>query len=211
MSQRWNRLTSEQAPAYAYMKKNDFWVYAREYVSDIGYKGGPTNSLILNFKKPPSKKRKAEWKYREKAVQQFKKDIDILMGFKTQAVLTSVPSSKKKDHPEYDNRFEDLFAEVKKSHPQWVIECPVEVKETIDPFHISGKRNLDVLKKNYVWKGFKNPEPAILYIFDDIITTGIHLRAMSDFLVQHNYKGKIIGICWAKTVWRFFTDLEGGA
>ena len=176
-------------------------MYAREYVSGIGYEAGPTNSLILNFKKSPSKKKTQEWQYRENAVRQFKEDIEIWLGSINQAVLTSIPSSKKKDHPEYDNRFEDLFKEILKSHPRWIVERPVETKKNIKASHKTGEKYPDILKKNYFWKGFKNKEPKVLYIFDDLITTGAYFRAISDFLIENKYKGKIIGICWAKTVW----------
>ena len=115
MSPHWKKFEQGQLP---HIKKNDFWVYAREYMSGIGYQGGPTNSLILNFKKSPSKKKTAEWQHRENAVKQFRKDIEILLGSTSQAVLTSVPSSKKKNHPEYNNRFEDLFKEILTLHPQ---------------------------------------------------------------------------------------------
>lgn len=197
MNQQWNKIERQQLP---HIKKNDFWVYAREYLSGTGYQGGPTNSLVLDFKKSPSKKQTIEHEYRKKAIYEFKKEIEMLLNPKIPAVLTSVPSSKKKDHPEYDNRFEDLFKEILKSHPHWMVEWPVEIKTTTLPAHISGKRDPDTLKKNYIWKGFNHKEPKILYIFDDIITTGAHLRALSDFFSENGYKGKIIGICWAKTV-----------
>ena len=199
----WKKIEQGQLP---HIKKHDFWVYAREYVSNTGYQGGPTNSLILNFKKSPSKNNTSEWQHREDAVKQFKEDIEVCLFFSalvpiSQVALTSVPSSKKKDHPEYDDRFEDLFKEFLKSHPQWIVEWPVEIKENIKPSHKSREKNPDILRENYLWKGFRNKEPEILCICDDIITTGAHLRAMSDFLIENNYKGQIIGICWAKTVW----------
>ena len=198
MTPQWKKLEQGQLP---HIKKNDFWVYAREYVSGPGYEAGPTNSLILNFKKKPSKKNTPQWPYRENAVKEFKEDIEILLGSINQAFLTSIPSSKKKNHSEYDNRFEDLFKEILKSHPQWIAEWPVEIKRNKEPSHTSGERNPETLRENYLWKGFKNREPEVLYIFDDLITTGAHFRAMSDFLIENKYKGKIIGICWAKTVW----------
>ena len=198
MNLKWKKC--EQGQVF-HLKENDFLVYAREFVSGKGYQGGLTNSLILNFKKPPYKKENPpEWKHREKAVKQFAKEIELLLRSIKRAVLTAIPSSNKKDHPKYDNRFEDLFIEILKSHPEWIIEWPVEIKENIEPSHISKEKNPDVLKKNYFWKGFKNKEPEALYIFDDIMTTGAHFRAMSDFLRENQYKGKIIGICWAKAV-----------
>ena len=197
MSQGWYRF-EEQAPSD--IKNDDVWLYAREYKSGTGYEGGRANSLVLNFKKPPSSKNnKWAWSYREEAIMQFKKDVEHLISVK--GALTAVPSSKTKDHPEYNNRFEDLFKEILRSLPGWWVEWPVEIKENQDPAHRSGKRSPEFFKKNYIWNGFKYKEPKVLYVFDDVITTGSHLRAMSDFLRENKYTGKIIGICWAKTIW----------
>ena len=194
----WNRFEEQHLP---HIKPDDIWVYAREYQSGTGYEGGPTNSLVLNLKKSPSKRGRREWSYREKAIKQFKEDVEPLLKTNPYSgVLTAVPSSKTKDHPEYNNRFEDLFRELLQSLPRWLVEWPVEIKEDQEPVHLSGERNLELFKQNYIWKGFKNKEPKILCIFDDVITTGSHLRAMSDFLRENKYKGKIIGICWAKTI-----------
>lgn len=191
---KWHKLNKEQLRC---MEEHDCWVYAREYISGVGYRE-PMNSRILNFKKSLLKKRTKEWKYREKAIKQFKKDIESLLGSYPKIVLTAVPSSKRKDDPEYTNRFEDLFREILKSHPEWIVEWPIEIKETTESSHNSGQKDPDLLMENYIWKGFKHGKPEVLCVFDDIITTGAHLRAVSDFLRSHNYKGKIIGICWAK-------------
>ncbi len=195
----WNKFKEQHLP---HIKPDDIWVYAREYKSSTGYEGGPTNSLILNFKKSPSKRCTPEWSYREKAIKQFKEDVELLLKTNPKGwVLTAVPSSKTKSHPEYNNRFEDLFRELLQSLLGWLVEWPVEIKEDQESVHLSGERNPEFFKQNYIWKGFKNKEPKILYILDDVITTGSHLRAISDFLRENKYKGKIIGICWAKTTW----------
>ncbi len=200
MNPGWNRFEKEHL---LYIKPDDVWIYAKEYKSGTGYEGGPVNSLVLNLKKSPSKKNTPEWPHRENAVRQFKEDVTPLLKINPKGgVLTAVPSSKTKNHPEYNNRFEDLFREILKSLPPgWLVEWPVEIKKTEKSSHLSRERNPEILKKNYIWKGFKNKEPKILCVFDDVITTGAHLRAMSDFLRENGYKGKIIGICWAKTVW----------
>lgn len=192
---KWQKLNQDQLD---YMEEHDCWVYAGEYISRAGYHKG-MNSQILNFKKSPLKMKPRERKYRERAIKQFKKDIESLLGSYPKIVLTAVPSSRRKDDPEYTNRFEDLFQEILKSHSKWIVEWPIEIKETTEASHNFGPRDPNLLMENYIWKGFKHGEPEVLHIFDDVITKGAHLRAVSDFLRSHNYKGKIIGVCWAKT------------
>lgn len=204
---KWHKLNPKQLD---YMNEHDFWVYAGKYIPEADYRNN-MKSLIYNFKKSPLKKNTKEWKYRERAIKRFKKDIEFLfeswfkplfeslLGSYPKIVLTAVPSSRKKGDPEYTNRFEDLFQEILNSHPKWIVEWPIEIKETTVSSHNSGPRNPDLLMENYIWKGFKHGEPEVLHVFDDVITTGAHLRAVSDFLRAHNYKGDIIGVCWAKT------------
>ena len=197
LAMKWHKLNQDQLD---YMEEHDCWVYAGEYIPGAGYHKG-MNSQILNFKKSPLKMKPRERKYRERAIKQFKKDIESLslLGSYPKIVLTAVPSSRRKDDPEYTNRFEDLFQEILKSHSKWIVEWPIEIKETTEASHNFGPRDPDLLMENYIWKGFKHGEPEVLHIFDDVITKGAHLRAVSDFLRSHNYKGKIIGVCWAKT------------
>ena len=96
----------------------------------------------------------------------------------------------------------DLFEELLKSRPNLIIEWPVENKNTIEVSHASeNKPTPEFIKNNYIWKGFKTRHPEILFIFDDVITQGTHFRAISDFLREKGYTGKIVGIIWAKTVW----------
>lgn len=191
----WYKLNQKQLE---HMKEDDYWVYAGEYISGAGYHKS-MNSLILNFKKSPLEKETEAWKYRGKAIKQFKEDIESLLGSYPKIVLTAVPESRRRGDPEYTKRFEDLFQEILGSHSKWIVEWPIEIKETTESSHNFGPRDPDLLMGNYTWKGFKHGEPEVLFVFDDVITTGAHLRAVSDFLRSHNYKGKIIGVCWAKT------------
>ena len=198
-SPRWKKI---ELGKINYIKKTDFWVYAREYIPKRGYVAGETNSLIANFKKSYSKKNiSEEWQYRTKALEKFKEEIIFLIGdLKADIAITAVPSSLKKDDPKYNHRFEDLFNLLKKSQSNLSIEYPVEIKKSTSPSHLSGNRDPNLLKKNYIWKGFKNKEPKTLFIVDDVITSGAHLRAMSDFILKNKFKGKIIGICWARSL-----------
>ncbi|MCZ0932024.1 MAG: hypothetical protein OXJ52_02610 [Oligoflexia bacterium] len=110
----------------------------------------------------------------------------------------SIPSSKAKDDPNYDRRFEDLFAELKKAMSNLIIETPIIVKKTIlASRHMKHRLKPEDLKQNYTWKGFKT-NPKGLFIFDDTIISGSHFRAVSEFLKDNGYKGKILGVFWAK-------------
>ena len=197
----WKRIEPLNLPRY--IKNNDSCFHARDYISGGGYTSCETNQLISNFKKPLSKKKKEkEWWHRNQAVRTFKSEVaQFFMNPKIKTKLntiTAIPSSKIKDHSEYDNRFEDLFNELKKTNLNLFEEWPVKIKNNIEASHRGGERTPESIKANYIWEGFKKRDPKILFVFDDIITTGAHFRAMSDFLRDNKYEGYIVGLIWAR-------------
>ena len=149
----WNIL--EKPNSYPHIKDDDLCIYAREYVAGgYGYKGGPTNQLIINLKKtPPLKINSLEWKYRERcAIEVFAMETVQLSRLKT---VTAIPSSRTKNHPKYDNRFENFFARLLKSRSCLSVEWPVEIKKTVPASRCQGNRDPKSIKKNYSWRGFK--------------------------------------------------------
>lgn len=209
-----------------YLRENDWCVYAREYQSGKDYRAGETNSFISNFKKSASKIKpkygrllsfdgpaktikvsSPQSHYRREAVGKFKEEIkQLFKQIKLEATqnitVTAIPSSKRRDDPEYDNRFEDLFNELAKEYSGLCVEWPVEIKQTVQSAHGSTKVRPfpEQIKANYSWKGFKREFPKRLYVFDDVITTGAHFRAFSDFLRDNEYNGEIVGVFWAKAI-----------
>ena len=96
-----------------------------------------------------------------------------------------------KTHPEYDNRFEDLFKELLKTRPYLNIEWPIEIKKTTKPARHGGLRNPIEIKKNYIWKNFSNKKaPEKLCIFDDLLATGARFRAISVSLEKMDMQDK---------------------
>ena len=122
-NQLWNIL--EEPNSYRHIEDHDMCFYARQYrAGGHGYQGGRTNQLILNFKKPPIKKTTSEWTHRTSAIETFAMETEqlpkvasITEQLPRMATITAIPSSKTKNHPEYDNRFEDFFDRLLQSHP----------------------------------------------------------------------------------------------
>ena len=199
----------KQPHFHHHIKATDYCLCKREYVSGYGYKGGPTNQLILNFKKPPLKQKTFEWKYRKQAVIRFKKEIESLFKPDLKISITAIPSSKHRSDPKYDRRFEDLFQELLKSRPSLKVEWPIEVIKTLPSSHQEGRRDPEPIKRNYTWKGFsqKSP-PKRLCVFDDVLTTGAHFRAVSDFLRENDYEGQIIGVFWSRAILSKKDDIQ---
>lgn len=174
--------------------------YAREYKARQGFDAGETNQLIYNFKKSPSVRNTGQWYYRNQAVLKFAQEASELIRQDAHGVVTAIPSSKAKSDPEYTNRFEDFFSQLLSLRPNLVVNWPVEIAVTVPSAHLNGNRNPDAIKGNYVWKGFQGEMPNSLIVFDDVVTTGSHFRAMHDFLRENGFNGDLYGIFWARSI-----------
>ena len=66
---------------HKYLTPNDRCFFFGEYTPRLGYEGSKINDLILNFKKPPDRKNKPRWKYKEEAIERiaeaFKRSLEV--------------------------------------------------------------------------------------------------------------------------------------
>ncbi len=197
MTQLWKQIDAIDLPSFGHLKSDDVCYYARNFVRNAGFDGGETNSLVLNFKKEPGRQGQT---YRQNAVDRFIEEVSVLIQCKADTVaVTAIPSSKSKTDSAYDNRFEDMFAGLKKIRSCLQIEWPIIAKESVLASHLGGARTPSQIISNYEWKGFVDAVPDFILIFDDVLTTGAHFRAFSDFMRGNGFSGQIYGIFWAKS------------
>ena len=94
-----------------------------------------------------------------------------------------------------------MFKELRKLRSNLIVDWPVTALKTVKMAHDSGSRDPKKIKGNYCWNGFAdNMAPETLVVFDDVLTTGSHFRAFSDFIRENGFKGKVRGIFWARCV-----------
>lgn len=201
MSLRWKKLDASILPHYRHLVDTDQCIFAREYVPGNGYVGD-ANQLIVNFKKEKARQgNPLEWQYRDAAVRRFAQEVYTIFKPGLRYTVTSIPSSKSRTDPDYDNRFEDMFAHLTSLHNGVVVEWPIITAQSVPSSHSGhGSRNPDTIKQNYTWQGFTNGEPEHLYVFDDVLTSGSHFRAFSNFAFENGFSGKIRGIVWARCI-----------
>ncbi len=193
----WKKIDPITQSTIPHLMQTDYCIFARDYISNTGYTGGPTNDLILNFKKPPGAKGQS---YRNAAVRQFAMEASLLIDCDNYPpiALTAIPSSKAVTDPAYTKRFEDMMSELKKLRPCVQVEWPVAVNTTVATSRHGGTRKPSAIASNYIWNGFSGAIPANLWVFDDVLVTGSHFRAFHDFARASGYQGNIYGIFWAK-------------
>ncbi|MBN8538468.1 MAG: hypothetical protein J0M15_15555 [Deltaproteobacteria bacterium] len=194
----WKRIDSSHN--LPHIMTNDVCIYAREYKAGQGYAAGETNQLILNFKMFVTFKGTNRWRYRDRDVRKFAEEAALNFGANSTVAITAIPSSKAKNDPDYTNRFEDMLTHLLTLRPNLIEEWPVELIQTVQASHQAGSRNPQQIQQHYRWRGFQNGVPQTLVLFDDVVTTGSHFRAMSDFIRSNGYTGNIVGIFWARSV-----------
>ena len=76
--QRLTKIDDLARPDHFYLTAADEYYFLGEYTARKGYAFSATNQLILNFKKPMTVRNTAQWRYKEKAI-----DEAAAMGFTT--------------------------------------------------------------------------------------------------------------------------------
>jgi hypothetical protein len=185
---------------------SDECYYAREYASGKGYKHSDTNNLISNFKKSVTSRGTPSWRYKEQAIAQFAREaVTLLATVDSTFLLAPIPSSKRRDHPEYDSRLEAVINAVAKSCPNAIKVTPVVRHTTVAAAHQSGtsRPTPAQVRSSLSWEA--PPEQAdgskILVFLDDVLTSGTTFKECQALARAHAPHLQVVGVFWARTVW----------
>lgn len=195
--------------SHPYLLSTDVVLYWREYTPGKGYKFSDVNQFISNLKKSPTRpSNELYWK---------DQDIGRAAGYFSRALshdwlriatLVPIPSSKHRDHPEYDDRMTRICRRIKTAVPSDRIDVRelVRVTESIEPAHVrkaAGRPRPTVAEIEAVYEineDIAAPTPTVIGLFDDVLTNGTHFRAMSNVLTARYINVPIVGIFVARCV-----------
>lgn len=182
---------------------DDVCYFLFEYTSGKNYGYGAANSLISNLKKSPLLKARNDYVYKASAIvacgQHFTGAIN--KEWLKNATLVPVPSSKDPTHPEYDDRILQICRQVSAPFKVDVREL-VRATQTIRAAHESTSRPT-VEELLAVWtidESLAEPAPEAIAVFDDVLTVGVHYRAMHRLLAKRFPSSKIFGFFVARRV-----------
>jgi hypothetical protein len=193
----WKKLEVVENPP-AFIGADDDCYYARDYIARGGYSASQANQYIANFKKPPHLKGTSQWRYKLEATERFAAEVATVLG---QGIsVTTIPTSKRTDDPEYDSRMADMTTLLKVKRPDLTIETPFAREASTTPAHHGGSRNIDEIVANLRWLGV-SAGCGTLVIIDDVLTTGAHYQACRRLVTQHAPHVRVAGLFWARTVW----------
>ena len=168
-----------------------------------------TNNLIWNLKKPVDRKGRREYYYKEKAIQT---SGDLLRGVLNvewipSAMLVPIPSSKTKQNPLYDDRIVQVLNRMTRNLNGCDVRELVIQTEDLDSFHDGCRLRPHQLRDYYELDEnlCEGDPPREVTLFDDLLTTGSHFKAMQGVISERWPNVPISGIFIAR---RYLPQVE---
>lgn len=172
-------------PDHSFIEPEDVCYYMGEYTARGGFAASNTNDLILNLKKPMDRKGSPEWKYKGHAIRTVADDVRKILGQQLieTATFVPIPPSVTKGDPAYDDRLVRVLARMSDGFDADVRELVLQ-RETMAASHGSDDRaTIPELVANYqIDEAVAHPSRDYMVIFDDVLTTGRHYKAVQTVL-----------------------------
>lgn len=195
-----NKIDAASLPFHRHLDKSDECYYFYEYTVGQGYSASDPNQLIFNLKKSVTRRHYSDYRHKENAI----REVALLLSrfdF-TSLCFVPIPPSKEKTHPEYDSRLVDILQNAKNLNESisWH-ETVLLTRSHVANHRQEGNRlGPDDLERIYEFNAPTTPHDDII-IFDDVLTTGSHFKAMKTVLLQHNPGARVRGLFIARSVY----------
>jgi hypothetical protein len=188
---------------YYYIGPGDDCLYIWERVSQVkgtDWNKYPTNGFISNLQIPMSCKTQNPYRFKHKrtAINHAANALsELLEKLREAGTFVPVPPSKTKDDPEHDDRLMRVLKAVKPPLPD--IRELILQRENWDS-KVKGRTPEDRARNFYINDNEANPEPDLILVFDDVLTTGSHFKAIKLVLGERFPAAKIYGVFLARAV-----------
>jgi hypothetical protein len=188
-------------PDHHYLDAGDTCYYAGEYTAGENHAYSDTNQLILNLKKSVDRRGRPEWRYKEQAIAQAATMLRAALNERAQLTLVPVPPSKARTDPAHDDRMLRLLQRVSVNRPYDVRELVVQTHSTLAAHLAEQRPTPDELVAIYrLNEAVALPEPQMIFIVDDVLTTGCHYKAVKQILARRFPDAAIYGLFVARRV-----------
>jgi hypothetical protein len=190
-------------PLYAHLSARDQCYFLRVYTSGRGFAHGETNRLILNLKKPPDRRGRPEWRYKEAAIAQVAREFRASLDLAAlrSVTLVPMPPSKRTDDPLYDDRMLQVLRSMDVEQALDIRELLV-IRASTDPAHtvMSRPSVADLIANLDINEDLAEPAPRSIALVDDVLTTGAHFVAAKTALAARFPGVPIRGLFVARRV-----------
>ncbi len=186
-------------PDHSYLLPTDDCYFFGEYKPRQGFEAGWGNDIVSNLKKSPLKKGRAEYRYKERAIAQAATTYRdaIPAAWLSTVTVVPVPPSKSRDHPEYDDRVEQI---ARAFAPD--VRLLIYQDGDRECAHLSDVRPRpeDHIARYRIDESLIEPGPTQLIVVDDVLTTGASYVAMRTVLGRRFPQATIGGIFLTRRV-----------
>lgn len=198
MNKRILRIDALTLPDHYYLDAQDICYYIGEYTAGKGHAHSETNQLIHNLKKTMDKRGTAQWPYKERAILQAANLFRAAIQEEARITFVPIPPSKAKTDPLYDDR---MLRMLRAGDYSDIRELVVQL-QSVQAAHLADRRPTpDELIANYrLDENLVAPTPQIIFLVDDVLTTGCHFKAVQRLLVQRFPQVCIVGLFLARRV-----------
>jgi predicted amidophosphoribosyltransferase len=182
-----------------YLTADDECYCLGEYFPGEGYKAGPVNSMISNFKKPVTKRHLAEYRHKENDIVRAGRLVREVLGpdAPNKFTLVPIPPSKAKADPLYDDR---LVRVLRTGQPVLdVRELLVTIESTRAHHEFAEGEKRPTPDELYELLAIDEApmQPALkptVIVFDDVLTNGTHFKACKRKILERSPQTRVIGL-----------------
>lgn len=212
---KFSRLATEDVNDHFYLGIDDEVYYLEEYKAGEGFVG-KGNSLIYNLKKSVAKKGTDEWIYKVEYMQDIAALLSNVMNKNGEGEIgrkvywIPVPPSKIRTDPLFDDRNYQILIlamGISESRNHFIADVLHQQSNRQSFSSATGQRNIASLVSNYIMNDIPNyvPERDLIVIFDDVLTTGCHFKAVEEMILNKYEDADIAGFFVAR---RTLNNLE---
>jgi len=195
------KITELERGDHHHLNDGDECYFVGEYTPRAGFNHSATNQLISNLKKKSSTRGTFQWKYKVQAIQDAAAALASSLNHASfgSCVFVPIPPSKLPDDAEYDDRMVKVCRAI---HPTANVQELITLGEARDAAHENDTtRDPAVLRaKLRVRTSILETLPRIVFLVDDMLTTGCSFRACKDLVLQHAPESRVIGLFISRRV-----------
>jgi hypothetical protein len=180
-----------------YIDEGDDCHYLYEYTAGKGWRGGDTNQLIHNLQK---KRGDGGYHYKAPAIARCAHELSAVLNAEWlgRATIVPIPPSKVKIDPAYDDRMVQVCRAIHGATPPDVRDLVEQIAST-DTFKGGNRKSPADLKQNYrIAENQLQNLRGIVGIFDDVLTTGSHFKAVKEMILERSPQTQVIGVFVAR-------------
>lgn len=210
MTKSFTELKQEDLIEHNNLDIDDSIFHLEYYESGGTFQESTGNNLIINLKKRIDKKGESDWIHKKKAIRSIAVKIaeELNSGSENayrRIYWIPVPPSKMKTDPMYDDRVYQILvlSQAVCNDDRHLVADVIYQKESREPFTAAkSTRSVEDLLSNYEMNDIPNynPETDLIVIFDDVLTSGCHFKAVKSKILGRYSNAKIRGIFVARTI-----------